>query len=133
MGYAGTFNVTLEYLGSNLYLPSSDWEILVVNKVKTRLYAIFAPNPVDSGKVCILEGILVDQFSNPIRLAVVSLEYSTDYGLSWHPAGTLSTTPFGVFSQTFTAPSPGTYLVRMKCAGSTSHEASIAIIALIVH
>jgi len=129
---AGTYNITIEYAGSTQHLPSSDWEILVINKVQTEIYAKFIPNPVNPGGTCELRGILIDQFGNPIKSTMVSLEYSTDYGLSWHPAGTLTTNSYGIFSKTFTAPSLGTYLIRVKYAGSPSHESSTTVTALIV-
>lgn len=129
---AGTFNITIQYDGSTLYLPSSDWEILIVNKAETRIYSIFVPNPVNSGETCMLEGVLLGQFSNPIRFAIVSLEYSIDYGSTWHPAGTLTTDSYGIFSYTFTAPSPGTYLVKISYAGSPNYESSATDILLIV-
>jgi len=129
---AGTFNITAEFTGSPQYFPSSDWEILVV-KAKSKIYFIFVPNPVNPGKTCILEGILIDQFSNPIKFATVTLAYSTDYGLTWHPAGTLTTDFYGIFSKTFTAPSLGIYLLRVSYAGSPTHEPSKAEAPLIVH
>lgn len=134
VGSAGTFNITCGYEGSTQHLPSSDSQILVVMKaqIQTEIFAKFVPNPVNSGDACELRGILVDQFSNPIWSATVSLEYSTDYGLSWHPAGSLTTDSYGIFSKTFTAPSPGTYIVRMSYAGSPSHKSSTVKVPLIV-
>jgi len=132
IGTVGIFNITTEYAGSTQYLPSTDWEILVVNKAATSIYAVFIPNPVNPGASCALEGVLLDQFSNPIKSAPVSLEYSTDYGLTWHPAGALTTNAYGVFSKVFTAPSSGTYLVRLSYAGSQKYESSTVTTALIV-
>jgi len=129
----GKFKVTVEYAGSGQYFPSSDWEILVV-KAGTSIYAKFNPNPVYPGNTCELRGILVDQFSKPIKSAILSLEYSTDYGSNWQPGGTLVTDPYGIFSKTFTVPPPPqrTYLVRISYAGSLDHEPSATVIALIV-
>jgi hypothetical protein len=129
---AGTFNITVEYAGSTQYLPSLDREVLVVNKAETSIYAIFVPNPVNSGGTCMLKGILVDQFSNPIKFATLSLEYSTDYGSTWKFAGILTTNSHGIFSKTFTAPSPATYIVRISYAGSPSYEPSTADTPLVV-
>jgi hypothetical protein len=131
-GSIGTFNLTIRYEGSLQYLPCYASQKLIIRKVQTWIYAIFNPNPVNVGENCELHGVLVDQFSNPIGSASVKLEYSTDYGLTWHPAGTLTTNSYGVLSKTFTAPPPGIYLVRIKYAGTPSHESSTAIIALIV-
>jgi PKD repeat protein len=129
---AGTFNITAEYAGSTQYLPSSDWEILTVQKAETAIYATFVPNPVKTNSSCELRGILTDQFGNPIKLANVSLYYSTDYGSSWHFAGTLTTNRYGTFSTTFTTPSPGTYIVRTSYEGSPIHKPSTADTPLIV-
>ena len=130
--HAGFFNLTAEYAGSTQYLPSSDWVILTISKVQTEIYAKLIPNPVNPGATCELRGILIDQFSNPIKSATVSLEYSTDYGSSWHPAGTLTTNSYGIFSKTLTVSSIGIYLFRISYAGSPSHESSTTITALIV-
>jgi len=132
VGSAGTFNITVEYSGSIQYNASSDWEILVVNKARTEIYAQFVPNPVNSRETCMLKGILVDQFSNPIKFTTVTVEYSTDYGSTWNPAGTLTTNFYGIFSKTFTAPSPKTYLIRISYAGSPNYESSTAVEPLIV-
>ena len=134
VGSAGIFNVTVEYEGSGQYMPSSAWEILTVNQVKieTWIYAIFIPNPVTPGETCTLKGVLLDEFSNPIKLATVTLEYSTDYGLTWNSAGSLTTNSIGIFSTTFTAPSVGTYLVKISYAGSPSYESTTAVEPLIV-
>jgi len=128
----GAFNVTVLYSGSTQYLPCSSWTILVVKKTQTWIYATFSPNPVNPGKSCDLRGILVDQFSNPIKSTTVNLEYSTDYGSTWHPAGTLITDAYGTLSKALTAPSSGTYLVRISYTGSSSHEPSRTVEPLIV-
>lgn len=128
----GAFNVSVLYSGSAQYLPCSSWAILVVKKTQTWLYATFNPNPVNPGKTCELRGILVDQFSNPMKSTTVNLEYSTDYGLTWFPAGTLVTDSYGTLSKTLTAPSLGTYLVRISYAGSPSHGPSRTVEPLIV-
>jgi hypothetical protein len=128
----GAFNVTVSYLGSMQYLPCSSWTMLIVKKTQTWLYATFNPNPVNPGKSCELRGILVDQFSNPMKSTTVNLEYSTDYGSTWHPAGTLVTDLYGTLSKTLTAPSLGTYLVRISYAGSPSHGPSRTVEPLIV-
>jgi len=121
------------YDGSMQYLPSSDSEILVVSKAETRIYCSFVPNPVNSGEACELRGILVDQFSKPIRSTNVTLEYSTDYGSTWHPAGFLTTDSYGIFSKAFTAPSPETYLIKISYVGSPSYKPTTSEIPLIVH
>jgi len=128
---AGSFNITAEFAGSLGYFPSSDWEILVVG-AKSRIYFILVPNPVNPGKTCTLEGILIDEFSNPIKFATVTLAYSIDYGATWHPAGTLTTDSYGIFLKTFAAPSLGIYLLRISYAGSPSYEPSKAEAPLIV-
>jgi hypothetical protein len=127
---AGTFNLTVEYAGSPQYLPSSDWEILVVNKAQSWIYAIFTPNPVYSGDDCELRGILVDQYSNPIRYATVTVEVWYD---SKYAVGMLRTNSYGIFSATFTAPYvPRIYRFRISYAGSQSYEACVTDIPLIV-
>jgi len=129
---AGNFNISVEYAGSIQYLPSLDWEILVVSKAKSMTYFIFTPNPVNPGENCTLKGILLDEFINPIRFAALTLEYSIDYGSTWNPAGTLTTNSYGIFSKGFKAPSSGVYVVRIKYAGSSSYEPSTADVPLIV-
>jgi parallel beta-helix repeat protein len=129
---AGAFDITVQYAGSTEHLPSLDRETLVVKKAGTELYAKFIPNPVNSGGACTLKGILVDEVISPIKFAILSLEYSTDYGQTWNPAGTLTTNSYGVFSMTFKAPSPGTYIIRINYAGSPSYEASTTDVPLIV-
>lgn len=132
VGSVGTFNVTVEYAGSLLYLPSSAWKVLTVNKAETWIYAIFIPNPVTSGQNVTLRGILVDQFSKPIESANLTLQYSTNLGGNWTTAGSLATGSYGIFSETFTAPSLGTYIVRISYAGSAIHHQTTSDVPLIV-
>jgi hypothetical protein len=130
--YAGTYNVTIVYAGSSQYLPSSNWTMLTVSKAQTEIYAKFFPNVASPGTTVTLRGILIDQFSSPIKSAVINLQYSSNYGTTWTPLGTMSTSSYGVFSKTFTAPSIGTYIFRMSYTGSSGHMASTTDITLIV-
>jgi len=130
--YAGTFNITVSYAGSMQYLPSSYWQILTVKKATTEIYAKFSINPVAPGADSTLKGILVDQFGKPIKYAKVTLRYSNDYGSTWITIVTLTTSSYGTFSKTLTAPSAGTYIYRMKYAGSLNYLSSITDIPLIV-
>jgi len=130
--YAGTFNITVSYIGSMQYLPSSYWKILTVKKAATEIYAKFSINPVAPGANSTLKGILVDRFSNPIKYAKVTLRYSQDYGLTWTTIATLTTSSYGTFSKIITAPSTGTYIYRMKYAGTLNYLSSTTDIPLIV-
>jgi hypothetical protein len=125
VGSPGTFTIKVCY-GDSCCASQE----LIVNKTPTWVYAIFIPNPANVGDNCELRGILIDQFSNPIRLATLTLSYSTDNGNTWHPAGSLITNNLGVFSQAFKAPPIGTYLVRISYAGSQSYSSSKADILL---
>ncbi|MGD0494775.1 MAG: S8 family serine peptidase [Candidatus Bathyarchaeia archaeon] len=131
VGSGGQFNVTAEYTGSPQYLPCSSWKILMV-KTPTEIYARFFPNLAPPGATVTLKGILVDQFSNRIGSATISLQYSSDYGLNWTQLGTVSTNTYGIFSKSFTALSIGTYVYRMSYAGSSSNMPCTTDITLVV-
>jgi hypothetical protein len=96
----------------------------------------FTPNPVKTGTTCTLSGTLKTVVgSNPVYPAQVTVEYSTDGGTTWNYAWTLSTNAAGQFGTTFTAPGAGTYLVRVRYAGSatynpSSHTETLTITAL---
>jgi len=84
----------------------------------------FTPNPVATGATCTLSGTLKTTGGAAVYPASVTVEYSTDGGATWHYAFTPSTTPAGTFAATFTAPAPGTYLVRGRYLGSASYNPS---------
>jgi len=84
----------------------------------------FTPNPVQTGATCTLSGTLKTTGGAAVYPASVIVEYSTDGGATWHYAFTPSTTPAGTFAATFTAPAPGTYLVRGRYLGSASYNPS---------
>jgi len=130
---AGTYLVKAYYNGSVTYSPSSHIETLtVLNKSATQIFLRLSPNPASPSQKVTFIGILVDQYGAPIKSATIALQYSTDYGLTWHPAGTLTTNQYGIFSMSFTAPPIGIYLIRAIYAESPSYDPSTADIPLIV-
>ena len=129
---AGTFNVTLSYAGSTLYLPSSASKILTVNKASTEIYARIFPNPVSPGAAFTLKGVIMDQFGNVVKPATVSLQVSSDYGVTWTPLGTMTTDAIGIFSRTLNASAVGLYIYRTSYAGSQSLNPTTTDAVLIV-
>jgi len=129
----GEYLVRVSYAGSTIYNPSSDTETLIVSGLtESWIYFIFTPNPASTGQTVTLKGILVDDSSNPIGSAALTVRYSTDHGTTWHSALTLTTNQYGIFSQTFTAPSTGTYLVQVSYAGSPTYKPSSSNAYLVV-
>ena len=120
----GTYLVIVRYAGDATYNPSRSTTYLGILSAppavstESSIYFNFSPNPVKSGTSVQLKGILI-QLGDPIAGASVKVEYSTNNGASWNPFTTLTTNAYGIFSTTFTAPGPGTYLVRVT-SGSFS-------------
>jgi hypothetical protein len=95
-----------------------------VTTIPTVLDFEFNPNPVQTDHTCTLSGTLKTTGGSPVYPASVTVDYSTDGGATWHYAFTLSTNAAGAFSTSFTAPAPGTYLVRGSYAGSGTYNPS---------
>jgi hypothetical protein len=74
---------------------------------------------------------LVDQYSKPIKYAVIVLE-SVGIESMWGSSVSLMTNEYGIFSKAFTSPAPGTYVIRMRYNGSPIYEPCYSDIALIV-
>jgi hypothetical protein len=92
--------------------------------VDTVLNFGFTPNPVSPGTTVTLSGTLKTVGGSAVYPAQVTVDYSTDGGATWHYVWTLSTNAAGGFSQTFTAPGAGTYMVRVSYAGSATYNPS---------
>lgn len=122
----GSYNVNCSYAGTTQYKPSYCLTTLIV-KAQTKIYARVFPNPVSPGATTTLEGILITQFSAPIKSATISLQYSANWGVTWVSFGNITTNSYGIFSKTFTAPTQvGTYTFRMTYAGSPTLSPSTA-------
>jgi hypothetical protein len=120
----GSYLVSCSYEGSSTYKPSSDTETLFVTTapIESWICFSFTPNPTSLGRTVTLKGILADNSSNPIGSADVTIQYSTDHGTTWYTALALTTNGYGIFSQAFTAPTRGIYLVRVSYAGSSTYR-----------
>jgi hypothetical protein len=129
---AGNYNITISYAGSAQYLPSSASKILIVNPLLTEIYAKLLPNTASPGATVTRKGILMDQLSTPTKTATITLQVSSNYGLNWVSYGTATTSSYGIFSKTFTAPAIDTYIYRMTYAGSTTYSTSTADTTLVI-
>jgi hypothetical protein len=130
VGSAGSYNITVEYAGSEQYLPSANWTILVV-KEATKIYCRIDPNPVNSGSNYIYEGILVNGYSQPLAGAAIQLYNRTLTG-SWTYMASVTTDNYGVFRWQGTASVAGTFLFAAYYAGSATRESSYNYAALVV-
>jgi hypothetical protein len=101
-------------------------------KLNTKIDFAFQPNPAKPGQTVKLSGTLKDVNNIPIYPASVKVEYSTNGGASWNFIWTLPTNAAGQFSQSFSAPAIGEYLVRVSYAGSTSYNPSSQTVKLVV-
>jgi hypothetical protein len=114
---ASTYLMRVTYAGDATHQPSVNNAYIVVLSASNTasssgsIYFNFLPNPANSGRNVILEGILVNAASDPISSASVRVEYSVNNGVSWTSIWTLTTNSYGIFSQTFSV-ATGTYLVR---------------------
>jgi hypothetical protein len=102
------------------------------SKLDTNINFVFQPNPAKPGQTVTLSGTLKDVNNNPVYPARVKVEYSTDGGADWNYIWTLNTDAAGQFSQSFSAPGVGEYLVRVSYAGSASYNPSTKTEKLIV-
>jgi hypothetical protein len=116
-----------------LYRGSTDlyWNFVRVRiwtlaqaKLNTVLSFSFTPNPAKTGQTVTLSGTLKDVNNIAVYPAQVKVEYSVNGGASWNLIWNLNTNAAGAFSQSFTAPGAGTYLVRASYAGSTTYNPS---------
>jgi hypothetical protein len=131
----GTYLVRVSYAGSATYNPSSYTQTLTVQtggKVNTQIAFAVSPNPASPGATVTLFGTLKDAGSNPVYPTQVKVEYSTNGGATWNYVWTLNTNAAGQFSQSFSAPEVGTYLVRVSYAGSTNYNPSSQTQTLVV-
>jgi len=124
----GRYLLRASWTGSSRYMPASSTTYLIVLSSTTidetgvtvsTIYFNLFPNPANSGTSDTLRGILLDDLGAPIASAGVTVEYSINHGSTWHSIWTLTTSEYGIFSQTFTAPSTSTYLVRVTYDGSS--------------
>jgi hypothetical protein len=99
-------------------------EVLLSQGAGTTVSFTLSPNPATPGQTVQLHGTLKDIYAAPVYPAQVRVEYSTDGGATWNYAWTLSTNAAGEFSKTFTAPGAGTYMVRVRYAGSATYNPS---------
>jgi outer membrane protein assembly factor BamB len=125
VGSPGTYRVKVQYAGSAVYQPCSaiSQQLNVLPQVsKTYLFFNSTPNPTPPAQMVTLRGILVyvDAGNNigPVKNAVLNISYSVDYGVTWNPAGNVTTSSNGLFQKTFTAPAIGVYLYRLVYGGS---------------
>jgi hypothetical protein len=120
---SGRYLVRVSYSGDATHKSCSNNAYLMVLSPTLGVTAAgniifnFNPNPVALGSSATLRGILLDASNKPIASATVKVDYSTDNGASWNYIWTLTTNQYGIFSQTFTTLSTGTYLVRLSYAG----------------
>jgi hypothetical protein len=123
----GTYKINVTYSGDATHNPSDHTVTLIVQEhqqVESWVYFNFAPDPATPGSTVKLKGVLVDNSSNPISSAAVTVEYSTNNGGSWNYIWTLTANQYGMFSQAFSAPGVGRYLVRVSYAGDATHKSS---------
>jgi hypothetical protein len=93
-------------------------------KVNTQITFTLSPNPASPGVTATLSGTLKDTANNPVYPTQVKVEYSTNGGATWNSAWTMNTNSAGGFSNTFTVPGVGTYLLRVSYAGSVAFNPS---------
>jgi hypothetical protein len=101
-------------------------------KLNTKIDFAFQPNPAKPGQMVKLSGTLKDVNNIPVSSAQVKVEYSINGGASWSFIWTLPTNAAGQFSQSFSAPAIGEYLVRVSYAGSASYNPSSQTVKLVV-
>jgi len=130
----GRYLARVSYQGNFTYSPSSNNAYLTVRSTTygedplVLIFFNFIPNPAASGTSVNLKGILLDGLGEPIASVAVTVEYSTNHGSTWHTIWTLTNDQYGMFSQTFEAPSRGAYLVQV-----IYHESIITSYFLTVH
>jgi predicted esterase len=123
----GTYLARVSYAGSATNNPSNHTDTLVVQttvKVDTNITFTLSPNPANPGQTVTLSGNLTDVNGNPVYPAQLIVDYSVDGGTTWNYIWTLDTNATAGFSQTFTAPSVGSYLARVSYAGNATHNPS---------
>jgi hypothetical protein len=106
--------------------------IPITTKTDTKIDFTFQPNPAKPGQTVTLSGTLKDVNNIPVYPASVTVEYSINGGASWNFIWTLPTNTAGQFSQSFSAPAIGEYLVRVSYAGSTNYNPSSQTVKLVV-
>jgi len=120
VGSAGTYNITVQYAGSEQYLPSANWTILVV-KEATKIYCRIDPNPVNVSGSFTYEGILVNGYSQPLAGATIQLYKRTLTG-PWVYIASVATNTYGIFNWQSTATTTGTFVFAAYYAGSETRE-----------
>lgn len=103
-----------------------------VTGLDTEVAFSFIPNPVYVGQTVTLIGNLTDVNKNGIPGAQILLEFSTDGGTTWHPAGTLTTNATGWFEAGGPVNSVATFLMNASYSGSPIYRPSSSIETLIV-
>jgi len=130
VGSAGTYNITVQYAGSEQYLPSANWTILVV-RGPTSIYCRIDPNPVNVGGNFTYKGLLVNDYSQPLAGATIQLYKRTLTG-PWTYITSVTTNSRGIFTWQSTASTAGTFVFSAYYAGSETYEPNYNYAALIV-
>jgi rhodanese-related sulfurtransferase len=97
----------------------------ITTSYSTQISFTVSPNPAKTGQRVFLNGIMVDQFSNPVANQNVQLYYREKCSRSpWRFALAVSTAVSGEFAATGDLHKPGVYEVCAFYPGAPSYEAS---------
>jgi len=103
----------------------------VATSYLTEIFFNISPNPAKMGQSVFLRGILVDQFSSPVRNETVEIYYRKGSGL-WRFAANLTTNAYGIFAAAGKMRESGVYTLCTYYAGCATYEMSYEFAILIV-
>jgi rhodanese-related sulfurtransferase len=113
-------------------IPHSELEERIDELAEHKIDAI-SPNPAKTTHDITLEGILTDQFSQPLASQTVKLYYQECCNSgTWQFALKISTNAYGAFFATGKIQKAGTYEVGVYYPGLANYEASYQLAILLV-